>query len=38
MDKDVQTLIENLRSQDRIVQNQAFLDIQTITNEKVKRI
>jgi hypothetical protein len=35
MDKHTQNCIENLRSQDRNIQNQAFLEIQTLTNEKV---
>jgi hypothetical protein len=35
LDKYTQTYIENLRSQDRNIRYQAFLDIQKMTNEKV---
>jgi hypothetical protein len=35
MDRHTQTFIENFRSQDRNIQYQAFLEIQTMTNEKV---
>jgi hypothetical protein len=35
MERHTQTLIENVRSQDRDIQNQAFNELQSMTNEKV---